>query len=169
MTRYYEMTTYEWHEPCKILDFQFQISSFFCFISWIGSANRSMYTLRTLFGLDICSVCGSYQCPYCPYYARSLRTQISLFIIIFAVIFCIIVKLFLWCYFSLHIEKKKEQRNLKQFSLWSSFECYLNKRKNCLKAMQVLLFITCIFNVRIEIEYLFVMMGIECSEFYSRF
>ena len=41
-----------------------------------------MYTLRTLFGLDICSVCGSYQCPYCPYYARSAQTPISLLMII---------------------------------------------------------------------------------------
>ncbi|CAF0782034.1 unnamed protein product [Adineta steineri] len=67
MTRYYEMKAYEWHEP------------------W--SANRSMYTLRTLFGLDICSVCGSYQCPYCPYYAKSSQIQITLFIIIFFIVF----------------------------------------------------------------------------------
>ncbi|CAF3596141.1 unnamed protein product [Rotaria sordida] len=67
MTRYYEMKAYEWHEP------------------W--SANRSMYTLRTLFGLDICDVCGSYQCPYCPYYAISLRIEISFFTIIFCVVF----------------------------------------------------------------------------------
>ncbi|UJR37646.1 hypothetical protein I4U23_030343 [Adineta vaga] len=66
MTRYYEMTTYEWHEP------------------W--SANRSMYTLRTLFGLDICSVCGSYQCPYCPYYATSPTIELSIFLIICSIV-----------------------------------------------------------------------------------
>jgi len=51
-----------------------------------------MYTLRTLFGLDICSVCGSYQCPYCPYYAKSLRISISLLIIGFSVVFQSICK-----------------------------------------------------------------------------
>ena len=49
LSRYYEMKVFEYHEP--------------------GNANRSMYFLRDIFGLDICEVCGSYQCPYCPYYA----------------------------------------------------------------------------------------------------
>lgn len=40
-----------------------------------------MYTLRTLFGLDICSVCGSYQCPYCPYYAHGVSLALSWFLI----------------------------------------------------------------------------------------
>ncbi|CAF1920706.1 unnamed protein product [Rotaria magnacalcarata] len=70
MTRYYEMKAYEWHEP------------------W--SANRSMYTLRTLFGLDICSVCGSYQCPYCAYYARSSSIVMSLFTIILCAAFSVV-------------------------------------------------------------------------------
>lgn len=80
MTRYYEMTVYEWHEPCEI--FAFHLFPMIFVLYSIGSANRSMYTLRTLFSLDICSVCGSYQCPYCPYYARSSRTALSLLIII---------------------------------------------------------------------------------------
>ena len=54
ISRYYEMKVYEYHEP--------------------GNANRSMYTLRDLNLLDICEVCGSYQCPYCPYYAFGVRT-----------------------------------------------------------------------------------------------
>lgn len=49
MSRYYEVKVWEYHEP--------------------GNMNRSMYFLRDVFGLDICEVCGSYQCPYCPYYA----------------------------------------------------------------------------------------------------
>ncbi len=49
ISRYYSMKVYEYHEPFN--------------------ANRSMYTLRDIFGLDICEVCGSYQCPYCPYYS----------------------------------------------------------------------------------------------------
>lgn len=51
VSRYYEVTVFEYHEP--------------------GNANRSMYFLRDVFGLDICEVCGSYQCPYCPYYAAA--------------------------------------------------------------------------------------------------
>ncbi len=53
ISRYYEMRVFEYHEP--------------------GNANRSMYFLRDLFALDICEVCGSYQCPYCPYYAFAVR------------------------------------------------------------------------------------------------
>ena len=54
ISRYYEMHVFEFHEP--------------------GNGNRSMYFLRDIFGLDICEVCGSYQCPYCPYYAFAVRT-----------------------------------------------------------------------------------------------
>lgn len=54
LSRYYEMKVFEYHEP--------------------GNANRSMYFLRDIFGLDICEVCGSYQCPYCPHYAFALST-----------------------------------------------------------------------------------------------
>jgi CD109 antigen len=67
LSRYYEMKVFEYHEP--------------------GNANKSMYYLRDIFGLDICEVCGSYQCPYCPYYAFSLKlSQSKLFIIIFFVL-----------------------------------------------------------------------------------
>ncbi|CAF1113861.1 unnamed protein product [Adineta steineri] len=51
ISRYYEVRAYEWFEPANI--------------------NRSVYTLRNLFALDICEVCGSYQCPYCPYYGQA--------------------------------------------------------------------------------------------------
>jgi CD109 antigen len=61
ISRYYGMNVFEYHEP--------------------NNANRSMYNLRDLFGLDICEVCGSYQCPYCPYYAHAFRSnQLSLFL-----------------------------------------------------------------------------------------
>ena len=52
ISRYYEVKVFEYYEP--------------------GNANRSMYFLRDVFGLDICEVCGSYQCPYCPYYAHAM-------------------------------------------------------------------------------------------------
>jgi CD109 antigen len=54
ISRYYSMRMYEYHEP--------------------ANADRSMYTLRDVFGLDICEVCGSYQCPYCPYYAFAISS-----------------------------------------------------------------------------------------------
>ena len=30
--------------------------------------NTTFYTTYDLFNLNICYVCGSYQCPYCPYF-----------------------------------------------------------------------------------------------------
>lgn len=70
LSRYYEMTVFEMHEP--------------------QNANRSMYFLRDIFGLDICEVCGSYQCPYCPYYAFAVRTlQFNPILIIASLIICL--------------------------------------------------------------------------------
>ena len=68
MSRYYEVTVFEYHEP--------------------GNANRSMYYLRDVFGLDICEVCGSYQCPYCPYYAgaHSLLPHFGFTVLIAAIV-----------------------------------------------------------------------------------
>jgi CD109 antigen len=63
VSRYYSMKVFEYHEP--------------------NNANRSMYYLRDVFGLDICEVCGSYQCPYCPYYASAPGLQnFSYFVLI---------------------------------------------------------------------------------------
>ena len=55
LSRYYEMKIFEYHEP--------------------NNAVRGMYHLKDIFGLDICEVCGSYQCPYCPYYAFAMRNE----------------------------------------------------------------------------------------------
>ena len=30
--------------------------------------NTTMYMTYNLFNLNICYVCGSYQCPYCPFF-----------------------------------------------------------------------------------------------------
>ena len=69
LSRYYEMQVFEYHEP--------------------GNANRSMYFLRDIFGLDICEVCGSYQCPYCQYYAFAVRAiQFNPVLILIALIVC---------------------------------------------------------------------------------
>jgi CD109 antigen len=69
LSRYYEMTVFEYHEP--------------------QNANRSMYFLRDIFGLDICEVCGSYQCPYCPYYAFAFKAiQLNPFLILVSLIIC---------------------------------------------------------------------------------
>jgi CD109 antigen len=72
LSRYYEMKVYEYHEP--------------------GNANRSMYYLRDIFGLDICEVCGSYQCPYCPYYAFAVRSvQMNPVLILASISACLVL------------------------------------------------------------------------------
>jgi hypothetical protein len=72
VSRYYEMRVFEYHEPMN--------------------ANRSMYYLRDLFGLDICEVCGSYQCPYCPYYAFAVRSHpISPIVLLTCILFSVFV------------------------------------------------------------------------------
>jgi hypothetical protein len=80
ISRYYEVRAYEWFEP--------------------GNMIRNVYTLRNLFALDICEVrlilqkmilkfylfikvCGSYQCPYCPYYSHATVFIQSITMIIF--------------------------------------------------------------------------------------
>ncbi|CAF3428015.1 unnamed protein product [Rotaria sp. Silwood1] len=70
ISRYYEIRAYEWFEP--------------------GNMYRSVYTMRNLFALDICEVCGSYQCPYCPYYslATVFIQSIAMIICILFVILC---------------------------------------------------------------------------------
>ncbi|CAF0796041.1 unnamed protein product [Rotaria sordida] len=73
ISRYYEVRAYEWFEP--------------------GNMNRSIYTLRNLFALDICEVCGSYQCPYCPYYSHARLLIQSTIMIIF--ILCLLLELYI--------------------------------------------------------------------------
>lgn len=34
----------------------------------IGMHNTTMYSTYSLFNLNVCYVCGSYQCPYCPFF-----------------------------------------------------------------------------------------------------
>ncbi|KAI0217799.1 Alpha-2-macroglobulin-P [Lamellibrachia satsuma] len=48
MTIQHEIRVYDYYEP--------------------GMFQRTIYTTRGLFTLHICQVCGSFQCPYCPYY-----------------------------------------------------------------------------------------------------
>jgi len=45
-----------------------------------GMHNTTMYTTYNLFMLNICYVCGSYQCPYCPYFnvATALKATFTL-------------------------------------------------------------------------------------------
>ena len=38
--------------------------------------NTTLYTTYNLFHNHICLVCGSYQCPYCPYYNTGM-TQVT--------------------------------------------------------------------------------------------
>jgi hypothetical protein len=41
-----------------------------------------VFNATPLYVLDICEVCGSYQCPYCPYFSASLQTFSSPFLIV---------------------------------------------------------------------------------------
>ena len=49
-----------------------------------GMHNTSMYTTFNLFNLNICYVCGSYQCPYCPNFniATAIKATITLLCLI---------------------------------------------------------------------------------------
>ncbi|KAK6185943.1 hypothetical protein SNE40_008070 [Patella caerulea] len=49
-----------------------------------GMHNTSMYTTYGLFNLNVCFVCGSYQCPYCPSFnvASAIKASISLLCLI---------------------------------------------------------------------------------------
>ncbi|KAL7673594.1 hypothetical protein ACOME3_008447 [Neoechinorhynchus agilis] len=62
LTRYYSIRAFDLNEP--------------------SFARRSVYTVRSLYGLDVCQSCGSYQCPYCPFYASTQTIQSSLIILV---------------------------------------------------------------------------------------
>ncbi|XP_076035144.1 CD109 antigen-like [Oratosquilla oratoria] len=40
--------------------------------------NNTIFEVTDLYDLDVCEVCGSYQCPYCPYYSTGPRMQASI-------------------------------------------------------------------------------------------
>jgi CD109 antigen len=62
-----------------------------------GNSNRDIYFLRDVNALDICEVCGSYQCPYCPYYAFSIKQfQSKSFIYSIALCFSFIILNYCW-------------------------------------------------------------------------
>lgn len=50
-----------------------------------GMHNTTMYTTYNLFTLNICYVCGSYQCPYCPYFnvATAIKASLTLLCLLF--------------------------------------------------------------------------------------
>ncbi|CAG5133426.1 unnamed protein product, partial [Candidula unifasciata] len=60
-----------------------------------GMHNTSMYTTRNLFLLNICFVCGSYQCPYCPYFNAATIAQAGISICFFLVSVFIVQRLLL--------------------------------------------------------------------------
>lgn len=39
---------------------------------------------KSLNYLDVCQVCGSYQCPYCPWYSGAISSSISILLLLFA-------------------------------------------------------------------------------------
>ncbi|GFS03946.1 macroglobulin complement-related 2 [Elysia marginata] len=48
-----------------------------------GMHNTSLYTTKNLFLLNICFVCGSYQCPYCPYFNTATLASAGLHLLMF--------------------------------------------------------------------------------------
>ena len=76
LSRYYEARVFEYLEP--------------------GNGLRSMYNLRDIFSLDICEVCGSYQCPYCPYYAHAtINLKLNLIYYLSLIIFYSYLSIFI--------------------------------------------------------------------------
>ncbi|BFZ13295.1 hypothetical protein BsWGS_16334 [Bradybaena similaris] len=61
-----------------------------------GMHNTSMYTTRNLFLLNICFVCGSYQCPYCPYFNAAAVVQAGISIGFFLAAVFVVQRLLLW-------------------------------------------------------------------------
>ncbi len=44
----------------------------YCYISSAtGMFHTTGWTTYTLFNLDVCRTCGSYQCPFCPWYNQA--------------------------------------------------------------------------------------------------
>ena len=41
-----------------------------CLVLFLGLQKNTQYETFTLFHQHICQVCGSYQCPYCPFYNK---------------------------------------------------------------------------------------------------
>ncbi|GFO11263.1 Cd109 antigen-like isoform x3 [Plakobranchus ocellatus] len=55
-----------------------------------GMHNTTMYTTKNLFLLNICFVCGSYQCPYCPYFNTATLASAGLnFLFFLAAVFLV--------------------------------------------------------------------------------
>ena len=49
-----------------------------------------VFNATPLYVLDICEVCGSYQCPYCPYFSASPKSiSLDLWIYVYFVFTCI--------------------------------------------------------------------------------
>ncbi|XP_076469788.1 CD109 antigen-like [Babylonia areolata] len=53
-----------------------------------GMHNTTLYTTFNLFTLNICYVCGSYQCPYCPYFnvATAIKATFTLLTLLLGVV-----------------------------------------------------------------------------------
>ncbi|XP_005101039.1 alpha-1-inhibitor 3 isoform X2 [Aplysia californica] len=60
-----------------------------------GMHNTTMYTTRNLFLMNICFVCGSYQCPYCPYFNAANIAQAGASIALFLLSVFIVQRLLL--------------------------------------------------------------------------
>ncbi|OQR66876.1 CD109 antigen-like, partial [Tropilaelaps mercedesae] len=70
-TRYLKAKVYEYHAP--------------------ENYKEKIFENRDLWVLNICEVCGSYQCPYCPFFSRTTRTSANTFVLLgtFVIFACI--------------------------------------------------------------------------------
>ncbi|RUS75425.1 hypothetical protein EGW08_016804 [Elysia chlorotica] len=60
-----------------------------------GMHNTSLYTTKNLFLLNICFVCGSYQCPYCPFFNAASLASTGLHFLLFLVAVFLVQRLLL--------------------------------------------------------------------------
>lgn len=73
MTRYLSVKVYDYYAPERF--------------------NETIFEALDLYMLDICQVCGSYQCPYCPVFAGSSKITPSMTVILFSSVVFIIFAL----------------------------------------------------------------------------
>lgn len=95
MTDHQICYAYEYYEPGKPTTIQsagdlYSLpSNYLYFLIVLARYNNSMYEVISLYTNTICSVCGSYQCPYCPDYNGASCNELSSLLIISVVIFLI--------------------------------------------------------------------------------
>ena len=68
----------------KVYSVSFHQKIIVLFFFFPGMHNTTLYTTYNMFNLNICYVCGSYQCPYCPFFnvATAIKASFTLIALI---------------------------------------------------------------------------------------